>query len=134
MTVEGYNLNLSMKIFMTGFYFFTFMIHSFYECNLRAYLMKNDLEPYVDTPKDMIDQGRKLFIQLEYSEKDYYAALPDELHHYIKRAVAETYANKYHYLVIPDEDNTDYMFLNSHKFEKVTTELIMSISLGTPCR
>ncbi len=56
MIVEGTNAHVSFKIFMTGFYFYTFMTHAFYECNLRAYLMISDLEPFVDIPRDIIEQ------------------------------------------------------------------------------
>ncbi len=45
-----------MKIFLTSFYFYAFMVHSFYDCNLRAYLMRADLEPVVDNAKDIFEQ------------------------------------------------------------------------------
>ncbi len=39
-----------------AFYFYAFMLHSFYECNLRTYLMSSDFEPVVDTTKDVYEQ------------------------------------------------------------------------------
>ncbi len=56
MAVEEVNIQLSMKVFLTSFYFYSFMIHSFYDCNLRAYLMSADLEPTAETAKDFYEQ------------------------------------------------------------------------------
>ena len=56
MAVNEANVNLSMNLFLTAFYIYAFMIHAFYDCNLRAYLMKSDFEPVVDNAKDIYDQ------------------------------------------------------------------------------
>ena len=56
MAVNHINIKLSMKIFLTAFYFYSFMLHSFYDCNLRAYLMSTDYEPVANTAKDIYEQ------------------------------------------------------------------------------
>ncbi len=63
MAVDEINIPLSMKTFLTGFYFYALMVHAFYECNLRAYLMSKDSEPVVDTAKDIYEQvGLKRYL------------------------------------------------------------------------
>ena len=69
--------------------------------------------------KSCFSQGRHLYIQLEYSEKEYYESLNDELYFYEKAVVAETYKNHHHYLVIPDANNTEYILIGSREWEEV---------------
>ena len=62
MAVDEINIQLSMKIFLTAFYFYAFMVHSFYDCNLRAYLMKADYEPIADNAQDFYEQVLNMLI------------------------------------------------------------------------
>ncbi len=55
--MEKINVKLSLNIFLLSFYIYAFLIHAFYDCNLRAYLMSADLEPFAETAKDIYEQA-----------------------------------------------------------------------------
>ncbi len=80
MAVNGINIKLSLNIFLTAFYVYSFLLHAFYDCNLRAYLMSANYEPVANTAKDVYEQGKPLYIQIEYSEEAAFASLPNELY------------------------------------------------------
>ncbi len=52
----------AINIFLLSWYIYAFLIHAFYDCNLRAYMMFVDREPAIDTAQDMIDQVCNMFI------------------------------------------------------------------------
>lgn len=60
MAVEETNLKFSLSIFLACFYIYAFMIHAFYDCNLRAYLMSPNLEPVADNAREIYEQVTKL--------------------------------------------------------------------------
>ncbi len=62
---DGKTLKMSMRIFLMFFYLYAFMIHAFYDCNLRAYLMIVEFEPHVDTSKDIYEQVHKSCLDLQ---------------------------------------------------------------------
>ena len=120
MAVHEVNIQLSMKIFLTAFYFYSFMIHSFYDCNLRAYLMSSDFGLVAENAEDFYKQGRPLFMQYEYSEEDFYKSLPEDLYQYEKLLVEETYKNGYHFATTDisiEEKNIYYVY--SREFDQV---------------
>lgn len=40
------------------------MLHSFYDCNLRAYLMHVDFEPDADTAKELYEQLMQILMYI----------------------------------------------------------------------
>ncbi len=57
--LRGKHMKVSMKIFLASFYVYAFMIHAFYDCNFRAYLMITEFEPVADTAKDIYEQVQR---------------------------------------------------------------------------
>ncbi len=64
MSVDVVNIHSSMQIFLICFYFYAFMIHSFYDCNLRAYLLSADMEPIVETAQDIYQQVKYRYLKM----------------------------------------------------------------------
>ncbi len=64
----------SVKIFLFSWIIYVFFVHSAYDCNLRAYLMKQDLGPIVDSAQDIMNQNRLLLIPrgFQHSESQDY--------------------------------------------------------------
>ncbi len=89
---------------MLSWSIFTFLIHASYDCNLRAYLLRVDTEPVVETAKDMYDQNRKYFTIYDITVVALMEDLPEETFHYIKVKVKETYENEYFFDVLYDDD------------------------------
>ncbi len=70
--------SISVNVFLLSWSIYAFLVHSFYDCNLRAYMMAVDREMPIDTVQDMIKQGRGLYFIKQYPEFDKYAALPHD--------------------------------------------------------
>ncbi len=110
-----------MKLFLACFYAYAFMTHSFYDCNLRAYLMTVDLEPVVDTAKDIYDQGKKFYVQQEWSEEYLYDSLDPKIHFHAKAIAKETYEHGYFYASSLTENSTAF-YCFSKEFEQVSNQ------------
>ena len=78
-----------------------------------------DLEPVADNAKDIYEQGRHMYLPVEYSDEDFYKGLPDDIHFYAKATAAQTYKNGYRYTVMYDEKRPD-MYVFGKPFEKVS--------------
>ena len=63
-------------------------------------------------------QGKKYYVQAEYSEEVNYAVLDWDLHFHSKSVAAETYKNKYFYASTLTSDSP-YHYAYSYEFEKV---------------
>ncbi len=92
-----HNENLAIKLFLLTWYIYTFFIQASYDCNLRAYLMQVDKEKPIDTAKDIIDQGRKVYFLSQFDFSAVYEALPGDTFKYEKQYARTTYANGYTY-------------------------------------
>ncbi len=68
MTMLDKNQRLSMRIFVFHFSMYAFLIHAFYDCNLRAYLMVADLEPVVESAKDIYDQVKSIHTSITFKK------------------------------------------------------------------
>ena len=88
---------LAMKVFLITWYVYTFFIHASYDCNLRAYLMHVDEEKPIDTAKDIVEQGRKVYFFAQFDEREMHEALPDETFKYEKQYARTSYENGYLY-------------------------------------
>ena len=117
MAIKETKMKTSLKILLAFFYFYAFMMHAFYDCNLRAYLMSADMEPIVDTAQDVYEQGRRFYIQVEFPEKELYESLNPEIYYYEKAIVAETYEKKYFWSLA--NTNEQALLVYSYEFEKV---------------
>ncbi len=54
----GKSGKVPIRIFFLFWYIYTYLIHQFYDCNLRAYLMSVDLEPLIDSAQDIHENVR----------------------------------------------------------------------------
>ena len=54
------NSGRAVKFFLLVWYVYTMLMHWFYDCNLRAYMMAADFEPEVDSSWDIYEQVLKL--------------------------------------------------------------------------
>ncbi len=60
-------------------------------------------------------------MQWEYSEEEYYKSLPDDIYHYEKLIIAETYKNGYYFVTehTPEVRDKNIYKVSSLEFDKV---------------
>ncbi len=88
---------------MVCWLFYTYIIHAAYDCNLRAYLMSTDFEAQVDSSKDLVEQGRKMYFYKAWDECSHYESLPDELYEYEKAYAKQAYDNDQTVELVPEK-------------------------------
>ena len=54
----------SRKVFLATWFYCGTLILYFYECNLRAYLLKIDYEPAINTEEDILAQDRAFYLPI----------------------------------------------------------------------
>ena len=83
------NLKLSSQVLLGSWLIFSFYLTSFYDGNLRAYLMATDFEDVVNSDLDIINMGRRVYTTNEPSILYYFLFSPFERQRKIGKKVWE---------------------------------------------